>query len=186
MPARRGNMPSYGVEDVKALASGRHGFVKSPWEVVEFLSRQAERRDIGHQLAVCSGHRPERELVAAIGTATIEQPRVDHRRLTEAGQGRLSSAHLPRYARRVPSGTILIPVLYLKGASSGTSARRCRRSWEVGRRTSDTSALLVQAWLTYGDADDGVETGAGRPKDVAPADGVQTHPSRDGSASIRR
>ena len=30
MPARRGNRPSYGVEDVKALASGRHGVVKSP------------------------------------------------------------------------------------------------------------------------------------------------------------
>ena len=79
-------------------------------EVAEFLARHAQRRDDdGHRLAVRNGHLPERELTTGIGPVRIRQPRVDDRRLPEAGQERFSSAILPRYARRAPSVDTLIP-----------------------------------------------------------------------------
>ena len=89
-------------------------------EVAEFMALHAERRDgDGRQLVVRNGHLPERDLVTGIGPVRVKQPRVDDRRLTEEGQPRFSSAILPRYLRRAPSVDGLIPVLYLKGVSSG-------------------------------------------------------------------
>jgi hypothetical protein len=44
---------------------------------------------------------------------------VDDRVLDGSGEERFSSEILPRYLRRVPSVDNLIPILYLKGVSSG-------------------------------------------------------------------
>ena len=44
---------------------------------------------------------------------------MDDRQLTGEGDGRFSSAILPRYLKRVPSVDSLIPALYLKGVSTG-------------------------------------------------------------------
>ena len=89
-------------------------------EVAEFLAEHGERTDgNGHRLVVRNGHLPERDLITGIGPLRVRQPRVDDRRLTEAGQPRFSSAILPRYLRRVPSVDGLIPVLYLKRVSRG-------------------------------------------------------------------
>ena len=72
-----------------------------------------------YRLAVRNGYMPERPLVTGIGPIPIRQPRVDDRQLAKEGESRFSSAILPRYARRAPSVDNLIPVLYLKGVSSG-------------------------------------------------------------------
>jgi hypothetical protein len=87
-------------------------------EVAEFVEKHRGTTDEeGRRLVVRNGHLPERELVTGIGPLKIRQPRVDDRALEQ--DKRFSSQILPRYLRRVPSVDNLIPILYLKGVSSG-------------------------------------------------------------------
>lgn len=85
-------------------------------EVTEYLERYSGQRDEeGRRVVVRNGSLPARELVTGIGPLRISQPRVRDRREGEV----FSSNILPRYMRRVPSVDNLIPVLYLKGISTG-------------------------------------------------------------------
>ena len=87
-------------------------------EVAEHVERHRDLIDAeGRRLVVRNGHLPERELVTGIGPLKIRQPRVDDRALDQ--EQRFSSQILPRYLRRVPSVDNLIPILYLKGVSTG-------------------------------------------------------------------
>ena len=87
-------------------------------EVAEFVEKHSGRTDeAGRRLVVRNGHLPERELVTGIGPLRIRQPRVDDRGLVQ--EQRFNSQILPRYLRRVASVDNLIPILYLKGISSG-------------------------------------------------------------------
>jgi transposase-like protein len=87
-------------------------------EVAEFVEKHSGTTDEeGRRVVVRNGHLPERELVTGIGPLKIRQPRVDDRALDQ--DKRFSSQILPRYLRRVPSVDNLIPILYLKGISSG-------------------------------------------------------------------
>ena len=87
-------------------------------EVAEFIEKHSGSTDEeGRRLVVRNGHLPERELVTGIGPLRIRQPRVDDRGLAQ--EQRFSSQILPRYLRRVASVDNLIPILYLKGISSG-------------------------------------------------------------------
>jgi putative transposase len=89
-------------------------------EVAAFVDEHRNRLDAeGRRQVVRNGYMPERELVSGIGPVTIRQPRLDDRVLSGTGQERFSSEILPRYLRRVPSVDNLIPILYLKGVSSG-------------------------------------------------------------------
>ena len=89
-------------------------------EVSEYIEKHEEKRDgEGRRLVVRNGYMPERDLVTGIGPLSFRQPRVDDRKLDELGEERFSSGILPRYLRRVPSVDNLIPVLYLKGVSTG-------------------------------------------------------------------
>jgi putative transposase len=84
-------------------------------EVMDYIQFHKDRRDEnGQRLVVRNGHLPEREIVSGIGPIKVRQPRVRHR-----DGGRFSSAILPRFMRRTPSVDALIPVLYLKGISTG-------------------------------------------------------------------
>ena len=87
-------------------------------EVAEFVGKHSGVTDEeGRHMVVRNGHLPGRELVTGIGPLKIRQPRVDDRVLPQ--EERFSSQILPRYLRRVPSVDNLIPILYLKGISSG-------------------------------------------------------------------
>jgi transposase-like protein len=89
-------------------------------EVAEFIEEHRGMRDReGRRSVVRNGHLPERELITGIGPLKIRQPRVDDRGLDSAREQRFSSQILPRYLRRVASVDNLIPILYLKGVSSG-------------------------------------------------------------------
>src|ERR1700740_3496653 len=54
-----------------------------------------------------------------IGRVGVPQPRVRDREATEGARVRYSPSILPRYARRSQSLEVLIPILYLKGMSTG-------------------------------------------------------------------
>src|SRR5271157_187549 len=89
-------------------------------EVTEYINRFKQRRDAeGHRLVVRNGFLPEREIVTGVGPLRVKQPRVRDRREGEV----FTSNILPRYMRRVPSVDNLIPVLYLKGISTGDFAQ---------------------------------------------------------------
>jgi len=87
-------------------------------EVAEFIEKHRDKiDDHGRHQVVRNGYLPERELATGIGALKVHQPRVDDRALAEGE--RFSSQILPRYLRRVASMDNLIPLLYLKGVSSG-------------------------------------------------------------------
>ena len=89
-------------------------------EVAALLDCHADKlTDDGRQRLVRHGHLPEREIMTGVGPVAVRCPRVRDR----AGEGperiRFSSAILPPYARRSKSLEVLIPILYLKGISTG-------------------------------------------------------------------
>jgi putative transposase len=89
-------------------------------EVAQFVEKHQNMIDAeGRRQVVRNGYMPDRDLVTGIGPVKIRQPRLDDRVLSEGGEERFSSEILPRYLRRVPSVDNLIPILYLKGVSSG-------------------------------------------------------------------
>jgi hypothetical protein len=57
--------------------------------------------------------------MTGIGPVCVRQPRVRDRQATEGERIRYSPSILPRYARRSKSLEVLIPILYLKGISTG-------------------------------------------------------------------
>lgn len=85
-------------------------------EVTEYLGRHRAATDgSGRRLVVRNGYLPERDLITGAGPVRIRQPRVRDQR-----EGcRFTSQILPPFLRRVPSVDALIPLLYLKGVSTG-------------------------------------------------------------------
>ena len=89
-------------------------------EVAAWLSTHTDKLiDDGRRRLVRHGHMPEREVMSGIGAVAVRCPRVRDR-VGEGGERiRFSSAILPPYARRSKSLEVLIPILYLKGISTG-------------------------------------------------------------------
>ena len=84
----------------------------------------AEMKDLrladGRDRVVRHGHGPERTIQTGIGA--VEVARVKIRDRGAAGDGeriRFTSAILPLWARRTKSLDALLPVLYLRGISTG-------------------------------------------------------------------
>jgi len=90
-------------------------------EVEAFLSSLAELKLAdGRCRVVRHGHGPERTIQTGIGPVKVARAKVRDRGAASAGERiRFSSALLPRWARRSRSLDALIPVLYLRGISSG-------------------------------------------------------------------
>jgi hypothetical protein len=64
---------------------------------------------------------PEREVMTGIGPVAVRQPRVRDREAVAGDPGRIrfSPAIVPAYMRRSKSIETLLPILYLKGISTG-------------------------------------------------------------------
>jgi putative transposase len=91
-------------------------------EVGEYVERFAdERGEDGKRLVVRNGRGKERRVTVGSGTVAIQAPRVNDKRVDpESGERRrFSSRILPRYARRSPKVNDVLPVLYLRGLSTG-------------------------------------------------------------------
>ena len=92
-------------------------------EVSGFLAAHANQRTAdGRQRLVRHGHLPERAIMTGIGPVEVRVPRVRNRLGNAVDRIRFSSVILPPYARRSKSLEVLIPVLYLKGISTGDFA----------------------------------------------------------------
>ena len=89
-------------------------------EVDAMLAEHAElKTDDGRQRLVRHGHGPERDILTGIGPVPVKRPKVRDRGATGEERIRFTSSILPRFARRSPSVDAVLPVLYLRGVSSG-------------------------------------------------------------------
>src|SRR4051794_7577698 len=81
----------------------------------------ADREEGGERLGVRNGRARERRVTVGSGTLAVEAPRVNDKRIDEATgeRQRFSSRILPAYARRSPKVNDVLPVLYLRGLSTG-------------------------------------------------------------------
>jgi putative transposase len=83
-------------------------------------AHQAERDAQGRALVVRNGHGRGRRVVIGSGTLTVQAPRVDDRGMDAAGERRrFRSRILPPYRRRSPKVAEVLPILYLRGLSTG-------------------------------------------------------------------
>src|SRR6476620_3436085 len=118
-------------------------------EVAALLSLHANKlTDDGRARLVRHGHLPERAIMTGIGPVAVRCPRVRDR--VGAGSERIgfSSAILPPYARRSKSLEVLIPILYLKGVSTGDfeEALAALLGKDAGGLSASTIARLKNAW----------------------------------------
>jgi putative transposase len=90
-------------------------------EVDEYIARhRSERDEQGHALVVRNGRGRARKLTVGAGTVELSAPRVDDRRRDEHGRRQRFTSHLlPPYMRRSPKVAEVLPILYLRGLSTG-------------------------------------------------------------------
>jgi putative transposase len=120
-------------------------------EVAEFLAKHFDLKTAsGLSRMVRHGHLPEREVMTGIGPVGVRQPRVrDRGAADDAGRIRFTPAILPPYARRSRSLEVLIPILYLKGISTGDfeEALAALLGKDAPGLSASTIARLKEVWL---------------------------------------
>lgn len=121
-------------------------------EVAVFLDKHADLKiEDGRARVVRHGHLPEREVMTGIGPVPVKQPRVRDRGVPadDPGRIRFSPAILPPYMRRSKSIETLLPILYLKGISTGDFAEALAAL--LGKDASGLSASAIgrlkDGWL---------------------------------------
>src|SRR5215210_6487029 len=118
-------------------------------EVAAFLSGHADRQTgDGRPRLVRHGHRPERKIMTGLGPVPVRAPRVRDRAGAGESRIRFTSAILPPYARRSKSLEVLIPILSLKGLSSGDfeDALAALLGPDAGGLSASSIARLKEAW----------------------------------------
>jgi putative transposase len=134
------------------LRNGAHALLTQAveMEVADFLARYADlKTEAGRQRVVRHGHLPEREIMTGIGPVAVRQPRVRDREANGGEQIRFTPTILPPYARRTKSLEVLIPILYLKGISTGDfeEALAALLGKDAGGLSASTVARLKEAWV---------------------------------------
>ena len=121
-------------------------------EVADFLGTHAAlKTEDGHRRVVRHGHLPEREVMTGIGPVAVRQPRVRDREAAADDPERIhfTPAILPPYARRSKSLEMLIPILYLKGISTGDfeEALTALLGKDAPGLSASTIARLKEVWV---------------------------------------
>jgi transposase-like protein len=90
-------------------------------EAEAFLALMADwKLEDGRARFVRHGHGPERSIQTGIGAVPVQRAKIRDRAVSETEtRVRFTSAILPRWSRRSPSLEALLPVLYLRGVSTG-------------------------------------------------------------------
>ena len=90
-------------------------------EVAQYVDAHQEARDEqGRRLVVRNGRARARQVTCGAGTLEVSAPRVNDKRVDAAGQPqRFTSRILPPYMRRSPKVAEVLPILYLRGLSTG-------------------------------------------------------------------
>ncbi len=90
-------------------------------EAADYVERRRQERDpAGQALVVRNGRARARKLTLGAGTVEVRAPRVnDRRRDADGRRRRFTSRILPPYMRRSPKVAEVLPILYLRGLSTG-------------------------------------------------------------------
>ena len=89
-------------------------------EVQDYIERHADARAAdGRALVVRNGAGQPRGLTVGAGTVELRAPRVNDKRVFDGERQRFRSRILPPYTRRSPKVEAVLPVLYLRGLSTG-------------------------------------------------------------------
>jgi len=120
-------------------------------EVDEYVAAFVDDVDEeGRRLVVRNGRARERKLTVGSGTVPIRAPRINDKRVEEqtGKREKFSSKILPAYARRSPKVTEVLPVLYLRGLSTGDFAPALRDLLgdDASGLSSSSIARLTEAW----------------------------------------
>ena len=118
-------------------------------EAAALLASHADNlTEDGRRRLVRHGHLPEREVMTGIGPVAVRCPRVRDRVGEGSERIRFSSAILPPYARRSKTLEVLIPILYLKGVSTGDfeEALVALLGKDAGGLSATTIGRLKEAW----------------------------------------
>lgn len=111
--------PGEALDELAVCGAQRMLAVALEAEVAEYIDRHRDQRDEnGHALVVRNGKAGQRRLATGAGVLEIRAPRVNDRREGE----RFTSTILPPYMRRSPRLEEALPVLYLRGLSTGDFA----------------------------------------------------------------
>ena len=141
-------------------------------EVAAYLHAHVTERDAdGHALVVRNGRGRTRKVTLGGGTIAVNAPRINDRRVGTDGQRfKFTSRILPPYMRRSPKVAEVLPVLYLRGLSTGdfrealaallgkdaaglsaTNIARLTNEWETEYRTFQKRSLAdrdyVYVWV---------------------------------------
>jgi transposase-like protein len=119
-------------------------------EVDDYIRRHRDARDgEGRAQVVRNGKARARQLVSGSGTLEVRAPRIDDRRVDAEGQRhRFASQILPRYMRKAPKVTEVLPILYLRGLSTGDfqAALPVLLGEEAGGLSPTTITRLTAGW----------------------------------------
>lgn len=125
-------------------------------EVSDYVAGHGEQRDEGGRaLVVRNGHAQPRKVTVGSGTLEVRAPRVDDRRVDDAGERqRFRSRILPPYMRRSPKVAEVLPILYLRGLSTGDfrEALPVLLGNEAAGLSPTTITRLTAAWAEDYDA----------------------------------
>lgn len=104
--------------------------------------------DNGNRQVVRNGHSDSRKIITGIGQLDIRTPRIDDRILDNHKEKRFKSSIIPPYLRRTKNIDELLPVLYLKGISTGdfTEALESILGKQVIGLSAQTIVRLKSIW----------------------------------------
>ena len=104
--------------------------------------------DNGNRQVVRNGHNRSRRIITGAGQLDVRTPRIDDRILNRHREKRFKSSIIPPYLRRTKNIDELLPVLYLKGISTGdfTEALEAILGKQVIGLSAQNIVRLKQVW----------------------------------------
>ena len=104
--------------------------------------------DNGNRQVVRNGHSKSRRIITGAGQLEVKTPRIDDRILDRHKEKRFKSSIIPPYLRRTRNIDELLPVLYLKGISTGdfTEALEAILGKQIIGLSAQNIVRLKQIW----------------------------------------
>ncbi len=109
------------LDEIARMGARRMLMAALETEAADYVERRRQERDpAGQALVVRNGRAQARKLTLGAGTVDLRAPRVNDRRCDADGRRqRFTSGILPPYMRRSPKVAEVLPILNLRGLSTG-------------------------------------------------------------------